>query len=183
MKRRMTWKMGICWLACCGMILPAPALQMSSAQEISSPQAAGTAATTVVDVELRPGGVLLGQAIGANGMPLPSTAVSVQQANRPAATATTDQAGYFLVRDLRGGVYEITAGEAHGLFRLWAPGTAPPLARPGALVLTAGAQVRGQDGPIAYWLSKPFVLFGLVAGAVAVPVIIHNSRKHAVRSP
>ena len=119
MKRTRTWKTGICWLACCGMILPAPALQMSIAQEIAPPPAAAAAATGMVDVELRPGGVLLGQAIGANGMPLPSTAVSLQQANRPAVAATTDQAGYFVVRDLRGGVYEITAGEAHGLFRVW----------------------------------------------------------------
>jgi len=169
-------------LACLGMVIPAQAIQTADAQEPAQPHVAAPGSMTIVDVQLRSGGVLLGQVIDANGVPLAAREVTLRQSGRVAATATTDAGGYFFARNLRGGVYEIVAGEARGLFRLWAPNTAPPSANTGALVVAGGQPVRGQDGPIAYWLSNPFVLCGIVAGAVAVPVIIHNSRK-APRSP
>jgi len=56
------------------------------------------------------------------------------------------------------------------------PGTAPPAAQPGALLVAGKGPVRGQTGPIGYWLGNPWVLAALVAVAVTVPVAIHNHR-------
>jgi len=173
MKRAGILNSGMLILSCLGMILPAPILQ--AAVDGSAP--AGT------DVQLRQGGMLWGQVIDSNGNPLPGTAVLLRHRDRDAATTMTDQSGYFLSGGLRGGTYEIIAGEARGMFRLWTPNTAPPTARPGALLVAGGEGVRGQCGPIAYWLGNPWVVAGIVAAAVAIPVAIHNNRIHRSASP
>jgi hypothetical protein len=35
-------------------------------------------------------------------------------------------------------------------------------------------QVLAQQGPLGYWLTNPWIVAGLVAAAVAIPVAIHN---------
>lgn len=168
----------LCW-ASLGMMVPAPALQ---AAETPPPlQAAPDAVQS--DVALHVGGVLLGQVVDGNGSPLPNAPVALRQADREVAAAVTEASGYFLLSGLRGGTHEIAVGPTRQVHRIWAPGTAPPSAQDGALVVVGERTTRGQQGPIGYWLSNPWVVAGLVAAAVAIPVAIHNNRVQRTASP
>ena len=182
MKRVKMLKAGMFSLACLGMVLPIPVLQAAVAAKPDGREIT-EGASACVDVALRRGGVLLGQVVDVNGTPAVGVRVSLCQMDRQIAATVTDQSGYFLLGGLRGGTYEIVAGEARGTYRVWAPNTAPPSAQPGALVVAGGNPVRGQQGPLGYWLGNPWVVAGLVAAAVAVPVAIHNHRIHRTTSP
>jgi hypothetical protein len=126
---------------------------------------------------------LSGQVIESAGVPPAGTRVSVRQMGLEIAATATDRIGNFQLRGLRAGPCEIVAGGAYGTFRLWAPDTAPPLARRSALVLPIEGPIRGNQGPIEYWLGKPWVIAGIVAVAVGVPVAIHNRRIDRTSSP
>lgn len=176
MKRMGTLRTGAVVIACLGMILPTPVLQAAETQAGAELQVAGRA-TTAVDVALRDGGILVGQAVDAEGQPLAKAAVSVHQSDREVAKTLTNQAGWFAVRGLQGGTYQIVAGPAGGVYRLWTPATAPPSALQSALVTAGSPRVRGQQGPLGSWLCcNPWILAGIVAAAVAIPVAIHNAR-------
>lgn len=178
--------MGLCrasmlLLACLGMMLPTPVLRGAVIDPALQQRVAG-AASAGVDVELHPGGVLLGQVVDVNGIPLAGTSVSLRLFSREVATTVTNESGYFRAQGLRGGTYEILAGQQRGVFRIWAAGTAPPSIPTSTLVVLDGRRVRGQ-GPIGYWLGNPWVIAGLVAVAVAVPLAIHNNRMQRSASP
>lgn len=162
-------------LSLLGMLFPA--------QWGSAAQALPAASLTAIDVQLQRGGLLFGQAVDAHGAPMSGEPVSVRHQGRQVVTTTADRTGRFCLGGLRGGTYEIAAGEARNMFRLWAPGTAPPCAAQGAFVVAGAAAVRGQSGPISFWLSKPWVIAGAVAAAVAVPVAIHNHQVARLASP
>jgi hypothetical protein len=198
MKRMGVLKAAAVVLACAGMLLPVPVVQAASAaaDADSKKQAEGTL-PEIVDVALYDGGTLRGQVVDLQGQPVARTTVSVRQLDREIATAVSNEVGYFRMTGLRGGMYGIAAGEAVGACRLWAPKTAPPSAQPGALVVVGDQQVLGQ-GPyggfqcspngcrpvrcyspmsrLKYWLANPLVIAGIVATAVTIPVVLHNSK-------
>lgn len=153
---------------------------LSAAEPATTPGLVGKSDTTaVVDVALREGGILIGLVLDEQGMPVKGAPVSLSQQGRETARAATNDSGYFQVDNLRGGTYRIVAGPGHGLYRLWIPGTAPPIAESGALVYPADVVMRGQEGvqgPIARYMSNPWVVGGIVSGAVAIPVALHNYR-------
>lgn len=144
-------------------------------------------ASNVTDVSLRDGGVLLGQVVDGTGKPQANAAVSLQSGQQKLGASKTDAGGYFAFSGLRGGVYQVAAANGQGSYRVWAAGSAPPTAQPGALVVAgqtpnplAGQQpdvVRAQ-GRLGFWLSNPWVVAGLVATAVAVPVAIVAADRH-----
>jgi hypothetical protein len=69
-------------------------------------------------------------------------------------------------------VYQVVADGAVATYRLWAPNTAPAVARPAALIVPGDEQlVRGNRA--LQWLRNPWVIAGIVAVAIAVPVAIH----------
>ena len=150
--------------------------------------AAGVSANATppaVDVALSSGGLLMGQVVDPQGVAAAKVPVSLRERDREIATAVTDNRGYFSVGNLRGGVYQIVAPGGHGTYRLWAPGTAPPAAQQGALVMAGQDLVRGQCykggslpccGALGFWLSNPWVLAGVAATAITVPVVIHNAK-------
>lgn len=134
----------------------------------------------VVDVELADGGVLLGQVVNGQGRSLARIPVSFWTRDRQIAATQTDANGCFAVGGLRGGVYQVVTTTGQGTFRLWTPGNAPPLARKGALLVVDREVVRGQIpgmGALTFWLSNPWVLAGVVATAVAVPIAINNAQR------
>ena len=159
------------------------------------PQTASAAGATVdrvavaTDVELGAGGVLVGQVVDPQGIPLVKVPVSLQGRGQEIARARSDANGYFAVRGLRGGVHQLSTTGGQATLRLWKPGSAPPLAQKGALLVVDRETVRGQCaepecGPsgckgLKYWLANPWVVTGIVATAVAVPVAIHNSGRPA----
>ena len=177
-------------LAVCGLWLPC----MASA---ASPEPA----PVVHDVALRDGGVLLGQVVDRQGAAQRGQRVSLLLDQSQIAVAETDANGLFAFQGLRGGVYQLAAAEGAGAYRVWAPGTAPKVAEPGVLLVAGGDLVRGQDyygdnyygdnyycdnytcydnyspplSRVKFWLSNPWVVAGIVATAVAVPVGIPNA--------
>jgi hypothetical protein len=169
-------KVGMVAAACLGMLIPPPALYAADATAVERNVAAHRA--TVADVALADGGTLHGQVVDAQGGPISGQAVSLWQGDRELAGTTTDSSGRFQLANLRGGTYRIAVGETSAFYRLWVANTAPPSARPAALVVVDGQQVlgQGQRGPLGYWLTNPWVIAGLVAAAIAIPVAIHNDQ-------
>jgi len=156
------------WLAALGLCLPPLALA-------ESPQT-----PSVTDVALQEGGVLIGQVVDPQGATLARTSVSLQSGGKEMALSQTDESGYFAFRGLRGGVYRLAAAKGQSTYRVWEPGTAPPIAYPGALIVAGQDTVRGQAGMMGLrnLLANPWVVAGIVATAVAVPVAVHNSDRN-----
>ena len=160
-------------LATCGFLLPQPLVAGSPAP-----------ASAVVDVALRDGGVLVGQVVDGQGAVMANLPVSLRAKDRELAVAKTSKDGYFAFKGLRGGVYQLAAAEGHGVYRLWTPGTAPPAAQEGALLVSSDAVVRGQEGGgFRSFITNPLVIAGIIAAAVAIPVAIHNSHHSSPSSP
>lgn len=136
---------------------------------------AATPASTpaVVDIALADGGVLQGQVVDLQGAGVTGVPVTVKTKDRDVAVTTTEAHGKFAVQGLHGGVYQVAAGQGHGVYRLWSAGTAPPAAQQGAIVYTQnGAAPRGT---LKMLLTNPIVIAGVVATAIAVPVALANS--------
>jgi len=155
-------------------------------------QAAGkTGGPAATDVSLRQGGALVGQVVNSQGTGVAGIAVSVRHDGKNLVTTTTGPDGYFAVKGLGGGVYQVVTAEGHGVYRLWTAGTAPPAAQDKAVLVAANdvapgqAIVLGQESP-GVWktvLTNPLIIAGIVATAIAVPVALHNSHHHHPVSP
>jgi len=149
-------------LACLGMILPPTAM-------------AATPAAPANDVALRTGGLLVGQVVDAQGVAKAGTPVSIQFDGKEVVSTTTDANGVFAAKGLRGGQYQILTPQGGNVCRLWAADTAPPSAKPAALVVSGNEVVRGQ-GPGAAWVgwmkAHPYLVAGTVAAAVAIPLAL-----------
>ncbi|MBN2023887.1 MAG: hypothetical protein JW809_13980 [Pirellulales bacterium] len=111
--------------------------------------------------------------------------VVLRHQNRDVAMPKTDAKGYFAAKGLRAGVYQMAASEGRGTYRLWAPGTAPPTAHQGALIVNHGPLARAQygGGGLKAMFANPWIVAGVVATAVAVPVAVHNSQRSSPVSP
>jgi hypothetical protein len=153
-------------LAAVGMCMPQVAFAVETA-----------ATPAVVDIALSDGGVLHGRVVDLQGANVSGVPVSVKAQNRDVATATTAADGSFAVQNLRGGVYQVAAGEGQGAYRLWSDGTAPPSAQNDAVVYTQNC-APGCGAPrsgLKAFLTNPIVICGVVATAIAVPVALANS--------
>jgi hypothetical protein len=135
-------------------------------------------ATNVVgnsDVALRDGGVLVGQVVNRQGAAQPNTAVAVRYGNHEVVRTATDENGVFAAKGLRGGQYQLVTENGMSSCRLWAADTAPPAARPAALVISGENVVRGQgiaNGWIEWMKAHPYLTAGTAATLVAVPVAL-----------
>jgi len=144
----------------------------------------------VADVALDPTGRFVGQAADVSGKPLSQVDVLITN-GRDEYQTVTDRQGRFQVAGVRGGVYQIHLAGHVQLCRVWMPGTAPPGATEGLLVVRSGDIALGQScdcGQGVYCgspvcgaksrakrlLTHPLVFGGLVAAAIAIPVAIHN---------
>jgi hypothetical protein len=130
------------------------------------------------DVALRHGGVLVGQVVDQQGAAKAGALVSVQYANHEVVRTTSDANGVFAAQGLRGGQYQLVTEDGISVCRLWAPDTAPPAARPAALLVSGNNVVRGQwgGGPMHQWLgwvkAHPYITAGVIATAIAVPLAL-----------
>ena len=132
--------------------------------------------TQVADVELGPGGVLIGRVVDSRGLPQAGVAVSIANEHRVMGATQSDDVGVFRLAGLRGGTYRITVKDGVSVSRLWAANTAPPKAGRSLMVVSGGGVLAGQFAPLKVWLADPFIMAGIVAVAVAVPVAIAASR-------
>ena len=147
-----------------------------------------TTMPAIVDVKLAPGGILRGRIVDVRGMGVAQVYVFVRQASGELTTTKTDFRGDFAIRGLRGGVHQLVAGPEGRVLRAWAPQTAPPAAREGVLIVMGQDVVLGQrhTGPIGrFWgnakypLTKPLVMTGIIAAAVAIPIAVNNRDKNS----
>jgi hypothetical protein len=126
----------------------------------------GEQVPAVIDVALAQGGVLVGYVVDAQGVALEGASVAVRQGDKDVARIVTDEQGRYTVQNLRGGLYEVTAGQAGQLFRLWAPNTAPPAARPQAVVVSQSQTVRAQGGMVPVVGGIDFITLLILAGFI-----------------
>src|SRR5262249_30173227 len=114
--------------AVCGLVLPPSAIQAATPSTPAGASQASSSARIIHDVALGADGTLLGIVVDSQGVPLAKVPVVVRQGTMESARTVTGADGRFLVRGLRGGVYDVAAGQGSGTFRLWAANTAPPTA-------------------------------------------------------
>lgn len=128
------------------------------------------------DVVLNADGQLRGQVVDPQGVPQAAEPVVLSQKGRPVAAARTDDAGKFKLAQLRGGVYQLHTAGGVGSYRVWTNGTAPPSAVDQVLLTHDQHLARGQrgGGNVMRFLTNPWVVGGVVATAIAVPVAIAN---------
>jgi hypothetical protein len=175
---------GATWLALCGMCLPTSVV-VGGETAVGLATADPRAGSAIHDVALAPGGLLVGQLMDETMQPMRGASVVIKIDGKTAVATSTDANGVFAATGLRGGMHEITTGESTKHCRLWAPGTAPPQAVANLRYIPGqGDLVRGQWGqPPAYnsfagqakaLATNPWVIAGVVATAIAVPVALHN---------
>jgi hypothetical protein len=120
----------------------------------------------IPDVALQDGGVLQGQLLDKSGGVKVAKPVVVTQKGKVVVIAMTDKQGRFSIRGMRGGVHQIESEHGKGVYRLWAPMTAPPVAKSGILMVVDDSVVRGQDefGPNYGPAIRGAVAGGLLVG-------------------
>jgi hypothetical protein len=164
MKREFKFRTLITGL-CCAMILSG---QLAQAARPSMPT------SRVADVALGSGGELRGQVLNPQGLPQAQVKVSIGQLNQQATFVSTDEEGRFLVQGLSAGVYQVQTSQGSGIYRVWAPRTAPPSAQLGVLLINDGQIARGFSNQGGHWLANPWVMGLIVAGAIAIPLAIDS---------
>lgn len=128
------------------------------------------------DVALEEAGVFRGQVVDSQGNTRAAVPVSIVREAREVARAETDASGRFAVHGLTGGIYEVYTPAGSGIYRVWSPHTAPPAAVPAAIITPHENVVRGQmnGGQALSWLANPWVLAGIVAAAIAIPLALDD---------
>ncbi|HUG68487.1 MAG TPA: carboxypeptidase-like regulatory domain-containing protein [Pirellulaceae bacterium] len=139
-------------------------------------QTVQAASPVLRDVALQPGGVLNGQVLNEQAVAQGQAKVAVVHKGKPLTVTETDQEGRFVLTGLEPGIYELHLAEGGGAYRVWAPRTAPPAAEQGVLLVQDSRIVRGRhNGGHFGWLANPWVLAGIVAAAIAIPLALSNN--------
>jgi hypothetical protein len=132
------------------------------------------------DVALHSRGMLQGQSFDSTGVPESGVGVRLCQNGETVATATTDDSGQFIFEGIQAGIYELQTPQSSGVYRLWAPRTAPPVAQPAILIVSGQPIVRGGAGShpwvtgLGSTLANPWILAMIVAAAIAIPLAVDN---------
>ncbi len=149
-------------MALAGMLSP----QIVSAAGPANPTTGRQASqvSVVSDVALQDDGVLTGQVVNKQGVPQAGTAIRVVFQGEPVAAAQTDKDGRFSISGLRGGVHTVETMESGGIYRFWAPRTAPPAAASGVLLVNDELAQRGQGSDNARRYVAGAVGGGLLTG-------------------
>jgi hypothetical protein len=129
---------------------------------------------TAIDVALDSDGLFSGRVVDPRGQGLPEAEVAVIDDQQVVATVTTDREGFFRVGGMAAGTYQLASKRAVRLCRLWFPGTAPPSAKPSALLVSPDGVAAGQVAPLRYWLANPNVMIAIATIAVVIPIVAFN---------
>jgi hypothetical protein len=171
---------GITWVAAAAIVVQP---QLLLAAEVNQPVVARSAAAAVApqDVALADGGVLIGQVVDTAGKPQAMAPVSFVTGGKEIARATTDAKGQFRVASLKGGTYQVATTGNSGVYRFWAPRTAPPQSLNGLNMVSGNQVVRGQMGGGGFfsstgqWIAEhPIITAGAIATAIAVPLALDD---------
>ena len=166
-----------CFLATLNWVIP-----VSQVQALDPPSRdllSGTPNTPVHinDIALAKGGQLRGVVLDRQAQPTNAFRVTVIQEGRQIAMVETDKGGRFQVDGLRGGLFQVAAGQNTYMCRGWAPGTAPPAARDQLLVVPDLVVERGQRPFSDLFFADPVMVGLIIAAAVAIPIAVSRSRK------
>jgi hypothetical protein len=155
-------------LASMGVVFPQWAFgATTSTREPASP--------AVRDVSLQPNGRLQGQVLDSQGAPRAGIPVALVQDSKVVAATQTQADGRFAMQGVKAGVYQLGTANGVSVVRLWAPRMAPPAAQPQALVIDGDTVVRGgMGGGLFGLLTNPWVLAGLTATAIIVPLVLDD---------
>ena len=140
----------------------------------SSTTAKPIAKPTSIDLCVPTGTSIKGRLVTPRGTPVGSANVVIQRGSEPVLTVITDSEGCFAILALEPGAYTLTDGTWVQPVRIWAEGTAPPVAKTEMLVVTQEPIVAGQVSPLRYWMANPNVMLATAAIAIAVPVLIYR---------
>ncbi|HET6425848.1 MAG TPA: carboxypeptidase-like regulatory domain-containing protein [Planctomycetaceae bacterium] len=130
-------------LAALGMVMPQG--QVEAATGLKGIKAVKTVEASVADISLA-NGALIGRVVDHTGAAMASKEVVVRQGKNEVAKVQTDKSGTFAVSNLKGGLYEVTAGTSTGTFRVWTESAAPSSAAEQALLIVGENGVRGGSG-------------------------------------
>ncbi len=155
-------------------VAPTPSRIVTTAQNVQAPS----------DVVLQDKGVLVGRIVDLQGVALVKTPVSLQTGGKEVARVMSDEKGHFQAEGLKGGVYQVASTGHQGVYRLWAPKTAPPAATQGLSIVSQPTDVvRGQYGggggspfsAAGQWIAAhPIMTAGAVAAAIAIPIALDD---------
>jgi len=175
------------WTALTPALLSAEQLSSATGETPSQDRAAATAARPVLvqDVVLDRGvlhGVIVPDpAEPDRGRTVAGVRVAALRDGEAVAETRSDAAGRFTLSGLRGGRYAIVVARPgrveSNYLRVWTPGAAPPKASAVARLVPGGGIVLGQGPLPAVSFSEAALIAGVVAGAVAAPIIYHNAQK------
>ena len=162
-------------LGCVGIVLPAPALEAAPPVSRGAiPTAPIQGKRLVGDVELDAAGWMDGQVFHGQGLPVAGVPVVLRRLGHEVGRTRTDAAGRFRFGPLRGGMYELSAGEHGRVVRAWAATTAPPGSNNVTLIVIGDA-VRGQMPLKDFFASDVVIICALVAALIAVPIAVSHS--------
>ncbi len=133
--------------------------------------------STPRDVALGPNGSLRGVVVDPAGRPQASVSLWIEHQGMWLPAGQSDADGSFRVSGLQGGVLRLATPSNLAVVRVWMPGTAPPGAAEAAVVVTEPGVTRGQRPISELFFGDPIVVGLALAGAIAVPIIVANSKK------
>jgi len=167
-----------------GLILPAPILHAAPpAPAAPVPRVAEPQAKSIGDIKLDAAGYLHGMVVDLQGTPVANAMVVVSRGKRDLANVSTDRLGRFSAGPLGRGTYLMKSGGQTRAVRAWTPEMAPPSARQLALLITDSEVILGQMPLEDFFASDMFVITGLVAAMIAIPIAVHNSGSKTPRTP
>lgn len=153
---------------------PLPAKIVTGARNVQAPS----------DVVLQDKGVLVGRILDTQGKAVANSPVSLQTGGKEVVRVVSDESGRFEAKGLKGGVYQVASKGHQGVYRLWAPRTAPPAAAKGLSIVSQPVDVvRGQYGggpgnpfsAAGQWIAEhPIITAGAVAAAIAIPIALDD---------
>lgn len=186
MKWLSKFKLGLVVMASVGVMFPQLALASAPGDEHRR---------LASDIALQADGSFKGQIVDQQGAGQVNQPVMLLQNGQPIATTFTNDDGQFGFRVFKGGVYQVQTAGVTESYRMWSNQTAPPSAVTNATLVKHDTLVRGQNcahcgvsgcagGCVGHpggggrgvlgFLANPWVLGGLVAAAIAIPLALDD---------
>ena len=142
--------------------------------ENAHPHGSDSEASVTMDLYSENAGDIRGRLVTPRGDAVPGKTVQLFGGLECIARVNTEPNGYFVFSTPSPGVYHITDGTWIRSVRIWAPGTAPPIAKSEILIVANEPIVAGQVSPLRYWMANPNVMLATAAIAIGVPVLIYR---------
>lgn len=173
-------------------VLVASVLTSPSLLQAGTSRTVSTQKARLINVELQADGSLPGQLLTDSGLAVTATGIKVHdQKDLKLVTnaVKTDEAGRFVINDLKSGSVVLSVGEASYACRVWQNGSAPPKSLTSVALVAGSDVVRGQDcvpckpsmmQRLRCMSSGQKLGLGLVvAAAIALPIVLNDDDDNA----